>query len=43
MGLPRDPVQEIEGIGEVYAQRLRKAGTATTGALFMAGSSPQGN
>jgi predicted flap endonuclease-1-like 5' DNA nuclease len=32
----------IEGIGEVYARRLREAGIATTGTLFVAGSSPQG-
>jgi predicted flap endonuclease-1-like 5' DNA nuclease len=33
---------KVEGIGEVYAQRLREAGIATTQALLEQGASPQG-
>jgi predicted flap endonuclease-1-like 5' DNA nuclease len=32
----------VEGIGEVYAQKLRQAGIATTEALLRAGASPKG-
>jgi predicted flap endonuclease-1-like 5' DNA nuclease len=32
----------IEGIGEVYAQKLREAGISTTEALLEAGSTPKG-
>jgi predicted flap endonuclease-1-like 5' DNA nuclease len=32
----------IEGIGEVYAQKLREAGISTTEALLEAGSTPRG-
>ena len=32
----------IEGIGEVYAQKLREAGISTTDALLQAGSTPRG-
>ena len=33
---------KVEGIGEVYAQRLREAGIATTQVLLEQGASPQG-
>ena len=33
---------EIEGVGGVYAQKLREAGVATTDALLKLGASPQG-
>jgi len=33
---------EIEGVGEVYAQKLREAGIRTTQALLEKGASPQG-
>jgi predicted flap endonuclease-1-like 5' DNA nuclease len=33
---------KVEGIGEVYAQKLRDAGIATTQALLKEGVSPQG-
>ena len=35
-------VIEVEGIGEVYAQKLKKAGIATTDALLEAGATPAG-
>jgi predicted flap endonuclease-1-like 5' DNA nuclease len=35
-------LEEVEGIGEVYAQRLREAGIATTWALLKQGATPQG-
>ena len=35
-------LETIEGIGEVYAGKLRDAGIATTGALLKAGSTPKG-
>ena len=33
---------EIEGVGEVYAQKLREVGISTTDALLKQGASPQG-
>lgn len=33
---------KVEGIGEVYAQKLQEAGIATTQALLEKGASPQG-
>jgi predicted flap endonuclease-1-like 5' DNA nuclease len=33
---------KVEGIGEIYAQKLREAGIATTQALLEQGASPQG-
>ena len=33
---------DVEGIGEVFAAKLKEAGIATTGALFKEGSSPAG-
>ncbi|HID63967.1 MAG TPA: DUF4332 domain-containing protein [Anaerolineae bacterium] len=33
---------EIEGVGEVYAQKLREVGIETTQALLEKGASPQG-
>ena len=33
---------KVEGIGEVYAQRLREAGVATAEALLEKGASPRG-
>ena len=33
---------KVEGIGEIYAQKLRGAGIATTQALLEKGASPQG-
>ncbi len=33
---------EIEGVGEIYAQKLQEAGIQTTQALLDQGSSPQG-
>ena len=33
---------EIEGVGGVYAQKLKEAGVATTDALLKVGASPQG-
>jgi len=33
---------EIEGVGEVYAQKLQEAGIRTTQALLEKGASPQG-
>ena len=33
---------DIEGIGEVYAQKLADAGITTVGALLKAGASPKG-
>ena len=33
---------KVEGIGEIYAQKLREAGIATTQALLEKGASPQG-
>ena len=33
---------KVEGIGEVYAQKLRRAGIATTQVLLEKGASPQG-
>jgi len=33
---------EIEGVGEVYAQKLQEAGIGTTQALLEKGASPQG-
>lgn len=33
---------EIEGIGGVYAQKLKEIGVATTEALLMQGATPQG-
>jgi predicted flap endonuclease-1-like 5' DNA nuclease len=35
-------LEEIEGVGEFYAQKLREAGIATTQALLEKGASPQG-
>ncbi len=35
-------LEEVEGIGEVYAQQLREAGIATTGALLKQGATPRG-
>ena len=35
-------VLKVEGIGEIYAQKLREAGIATTQALLEQGASPQG-
>jgi predicted flap endonuclease-1-like 5' DNA nuclease len=35
-------VIDIEGIGEVYAQKLREAGVATTEALLEQGATPHG-
>ena len=35
-------LEKVEGIGEVYAQKLRGAGIATTQALLEKGASPQG-
>jgi len=35
-------IMAIEGIGEVYAQRLQEAGIRTTQALLEKGASPQG-
>ncbi len=35
-------VIEVEGIGEAYAQKLKKAGIATTEALLKAGATPAG-
>jgi predicted flap endonuclease-1-like 5' DNA nuclease len=35
-------VIEVEGIGEAYAQKLKKAGIATTDALLKAGATPAG-
>ena len=32
----------VEGIGEIYAQKLHNAGIATTGALLDKGATPQG-
>ena len=33
---------KVEGIGEVYAQKLAEAGISTTGAFLEQGASPQG-
>ena len=33
---------DVEGIGEVYAQKLREAGVATTDALLKQGATPKG-
>jgi predicted flap endonuclease-1-like 5' DNA nuclease len=33
---------KVEGIGEIYAQRLQEAGIGTTQALLQKGASPQG-
>jgi predicted flap endonuclease-1-like 5' DNA nuclease len=33
---------KVEGIGEIYSQKLREAGIATTQALLEQGASPQG-
>ncbi len=33
---------KVEGIGEVYAQKLREAGVSTTEALLAQGASPRG-
>jgi hypothetical protein len=33
---------DVEGIGEVYAEKLKEAGISTTGALLKEGSSPAG-
>jgi predicted flap endonuclease-1-like 5' DNA nuclease len=33
---------EIEGVGEIYAQKLQEAGIGTTQALLEKGASPQG-
>jgi len=33
---------DVEGIGEVYAQKLREAGVATTDALLKQGATPRG-
>ena len=33
---------QVDGIGEVYAQKLKSAGVATTGALLSRGATPQG-
>jgi predicted flap endonuclease-1-like 5' DNA nuclease len=35
-------LEEVEGIGEVYAQKLREAGVATTGALLQQGATARG-
>jgi predicted flap endonuclease-1-like 5' DNA nuclease len=35
-------LEKIEGIGEVYAAKLREAGIATTDALLEVGASPEG-
>jgi predicted flap endonuclease-1-like 5' DNA nuclease len=35
-------ITAIEGVGEVYAQKLREAGIRTTQALLEKGASPQG-
>jgi len=35
-------LEAVEGIGEVYAQKLREAGIATTGALLKQGAIPKG-
>ena len=35
-------VIEVEGIGEVYAQKLKKAGVSTTDALLKVGATPAG-
>jgi predicted flap endonuclease-1-like 5' DNA nuclease len=35
-------LEKIEGIGPVYAEKLREAGIATTDALLEAGSTPNG-
>lgn len=35
-------LEKIEGIGEVYAAKLREAGIATIDALLEAGASPEG-
>jgi predicted flap endonuclease-1-like 5' DNA nuclease len=35
-------LEKIEGVGEVYAQKLREAGIRTTQALLEEGASPQG-
>lgn len=35
-------LEQVEGIGEVYAQTLREAGVATTGALLEQGATSKG-
>jgi predicted flap endonuclease-1-like 5' DNA nuclease len=35
-------LEKVEGIGEVYAQKLQKAGIRTTQALLEKGATPQG-
>ena len=35
-------LEQVEGIGDVYAQKLRDAGVATTGALLSQGATPKG-
>jgi predicted flap endonuclease-1-like 5' DNA nuclease len=35
-------LEQVEGIGAVYAQKLREAGIATTGALLKQGATPNG-
>jgi predicted flap endonuclease-1-like 5' DNA nuclease len=35
-------LEEVEGIGEIYAEKLREAGVASTGALLEQGATPKG-
>jgi predicted flap endonuclease-1-like 5' DNA nuclease len=35
-------IEEVEGIGPIYAAKLREIGLKTTGALLKAGASPKG-
>jgi predicted flap endonuclease-1-like 5' DNA nuclease len=41
-GVTMAKLMKVEGIGEVYAQKLQQVGIATTQALLETGASPQG-